>query len=496
MDLINYDIYEPRQRYPGRKGIYPVIEDFDKMFKNLSIKPMLANDLDLETDEGKQRFNDLVYTKYDGDVFSNVPACPCRKTSGGSRIHDNCIHCGYEVLPITEQTIEPIVWVRAPDEVPGFINLTIYRLLKARFTKSSFSVFDYILDPKYRPPKLNSKEERLIEAIVPTRGLVYFHKNFDEIMSKLCAIRHFVTAAKAASTMRFIDIHKHLIFCRYMPFPSKIGFIVEDVGDRTYVDPKMAPALDALICLGKVASAKRISLYDLESRIARSSNKLCTYYSGNEHLKIFDKKGVLRKLVYGVSPHFTFRTVITSNHKPHDHESLEIPWGSAVLTFKLHIANKLRKEKYTPNEILTLVYDNVLRTHHRIEKIFDELIAESPGGRGMMAGFTRFPSLKRGSTQGFYIDTIKRDPTQLSTSISVLTLVAPNADFDGDYMSGQLALDNVTARAFERLKPSTGFMDLKKVFGVSNHANIPAPVISTINARIEEGNDLSVPMGD
>jgi hypothetical protein len=63
-------------------------------------------------------------------------------------------------------------------------------------------------------------------------------------------------------------------------------------------------------------------------------------------------------------------------------------------------------------------------------------------------------------------------------------------------MSGQLAVDNVTARAFERLRPSTGFMDLKTVYGVSNHANIPAPVISTINARIEEGNDLSVPMGD
>lgn len=185
MDLIDYDIYEPRQRYPGRKGIYPIVEDFDKMFKELSIKPMLANDLDLETDEGKQKFNDLVYTKYDGDVFSNVPACPCRFTTGGSRIHDKCINCGYEVLPITEQTIEPIVWVRAPDEVPGFINLTIYRLLKTRFTKSAFSIFDYILDPKYRSPKFNSKEERLVEAIVPVRGIVYFHKNFREIMTKL-----------------------------------------------------------------------------------------------------------------------------------------------------------------------------------------------------------------------------------------------------------------------------------------------------------------------
>lgn len=495
-ELITYDIYEPRERYKGRRGIYPIIEDLDGIFRKLDVPPILANDLDLSTDAGKTRFNDLVYSRYDGDVFSNVPSCPCRKTKGGSRMNDKCRHCGFEVLPITEQTIEPIVWVRVPEGLPAFMNLTVYRCLKVRFTKSGFSVMDYLLDPKYRPPKLNSKEEVIVRNIAGGRGLAFFYHNFDRIMDGLCANRHFVTAAKGKSTQRFLDIHRRIVWCEYIPFPSKIGFIVEDVGERTYVDPKMAPALSALINLANVTSARRTSLTDLESRVARSINKLTTYYSNNEHLKIFDKKGILRKLVYGVSPHFTLRTVITSNHKPHDHESLETPWGASVLLLKLHIVNKLFKtEEYTPNEMLTLIYDNTLRTHPILERIFDELIAESPGGRGIPCTFTRFPSLKRGSTQFFYIDHIKRDPTQLSTSISVLCLVAPNADFDGDYMSLQLALDNATARAMARMKPSTGFMDFKKSFRVGNHAAIPAPVLSTINARLEEGDDLSIPMG-
>lgn len=71
-----------------------------------------------------------------------------------------------------------------------------------------------------------------------------------------------------------------------------------------------------------------------------------------------------------------------------------------------------------------------------------------------------------------------------------------NTTFDGDYMSGQLALDNITARALARMRPSTGFMDFKRAFRVSNHAAQPAPVLSTINARLEEGDELSVPMGD
>lgn len=496
MELITQDIKQPRQRYPNRKGIYPIIENFDEIFRRLDIQPVLANDLDLTTDAGKERFNDLVYTKYDGDVFSNVPTCPCRYTKGGSKIKKKCPKCGHLCLPITEQTIEPIVWVRVPDELPAFMNLTIYRLLRVRFTKSGFSLIDYMIDPKYRPPKLNSIEEEFAKQICPTRGMVYFHKNFDKIIAALCDIRHFVSASKGIGTMKFVEVHRKLIFCKYIPFPSKIGFIVEDVGDRKYVDPKMAPALNALISLANVTNGGRSAVRDMESRVARAISSLANYYSSNEHSKIFDKKGILRKLVYGVSPHFTFRTVITSNHKPHDHESLETPWGATILTLKLHLANKLLKEKYTPNEILTLIYDNTLRTHYKLEELIDILIAESPGGRGIPCGFTRFPSLKRGSTQRFYIDKVKRDPTALSTSISVLDLIAPNADFDGDYMTGQLCLDNSTTRAFDRMAPHTGIMDLKRPFRVGNHASIPAPVLSTINARLEEGDELSVPVED
>lgn len=496
-ELITYDITEPRPRYLGRKGIYPIIEDYDLLFKHLDVQPVLANDIDLETPQGKARFNEVVFSRHSGDVFSNVPSCVCRKTTGGSRVKDICPHCGFAVLPITEQPIEPIVWVRCPDGLPAFMNLTIYRLLRNRFMKPGFSTIDYLIDPKYQPAKSDSKEEVIIRNLVPTRGLTYFHDHFDEIMDKLCATRHFVELAKGVNTKRFLTLHRHLVFCQYLPFPSKIGFILEDVGDKTYVDPKMAPALSALINLANATGAKKISRSNLEVRIARSFLKLCQYYLSVEKTKIFDKKGVGRKLIYGVSPHFSFRTVITSLHKSHDHETLEMPWGAAVMTFKLHICAKLRAmKKFTPNEMLSLIYDNTLRTHSTLERIFDELIAESPDGRGIPCTFTRFPSLKRASTQYFYINHIKRDATQMSTSISVLTLKGPNADFDGDYMSGQLALDNQTARDLARMKPYTGFMDFKGAFRVSDHSAIPAPVLSTINHRLEEGDALSVPMGN
>lgn len=482
------DLHEPRLRYPGRKGIYPVVKDFDDMFRRLEIRPVLANTLDLTTELGREKFNTLVYSRYDGDVFSNIPACPCRVTTGTPRIDTSCKVCGYPVKPLTEQTIEPIIWVKAPDKIPGFMNLQIYRLLKARFTKSGFSPIDYLLDPKYTPPKSDSAEEAVVKRLITKRGITYFHDNFDEIMEGLCKSRLFLKANKAATTMRFINIHRKLIFCRYMPFPSKIGFIVENVGKQMFVDPKMGPALAALLSILGADATGSSTVRDVESRIARSAVKLDEYYRGYEGSKIFDKKGIYRKLVFGTSPHWVWRTVITPQFKPHEYNKLSWPWGTAVLTMKMHHASYLLDEDYTPNEIATLIYDNVLRTHYKLEELFDRMIAESPGGIGIPTKFTRFPSLMHGSTQLYWINEIKRDPTQLSTSLPLLTTAAFGADFDGDYMTGQLTLDNYTTDKYRRMEAHTGIMDLKHPFRVSNHANLPATVMSTWNARLEEGD--------
>lgn len=422
------DLWEPRLRYPGRKGIYPVVLDFDDMFRRLEIKPILANELDLETEVGRERFNRLVYSSYDGDVFTNIPACPCRVTKGTPRIGDRCPDCGYKVLPLTEQTIEPIIWVAAPPQIPAFINLQIYRLLKRQFTKSGFSIIDYLINPRYTPPKSDSAEEAIVSRLIERRGLGYFHDHFDEIMEGLCRSRPLIKAGKAEDVLGFLRQNRHLIFCKHIPFPSKIGFIVENVGEQTFVDPKMAPALNALLSLANAGTTGRGAVKDVESRIARSMLKLDEYYTSYEQTKIFDKKGINRKLVFGTSPHWVWRTVIAPQFKPHKYNSISMPWGTAVLTFKLHIASKLLDEDYTPNEISTLVYDNVLRTHYKLEELFDSFIAESPGGLGMPTKFTRFPSLMHGSTQVFNIDDVKRDPTQMSASLSVLALRAFNAD--------------------------------------------------------------------
>ena len=138
----------------------------------------------------------------------------------------------------------------------------------------------------------------------------------------------------------------------------------------------------------------------------------------------------MRKLIYGARPDWTYRAVISSNHGVHDYHCLELPWSLSVLLFQTHLSNKLLKRKFTPNEIKTLLYENTLRHHPILDGLFKELIEESKvdGNKGIPTTFARNPTLKRGSIERFFIDKIKEDPTVNTVSISVLALVAKNAD--------------------------------------------------------------------
>lgn len=415
-----------------RKGYYFTNVDYLDMFRRSRTEPLMLDELDTSTEQGRQRINSLVYSRYEGDVFSNVPSCDCGAIKGGARINVMCTQCHTECLPITERPIEPVIWIRAPSPVPAFIHLNIWRLLSIKFTVSGYNLLEHLTDPYYRPPVnippgVAELERHGIGS--KQRGLTYFHDHFDEIMDIVLSNRKILgkNPGKRQEIEQFIRKFRDVIFTPVLPFPSKIGFIVEDVGDRTYVDPQMNPIMDALNTLINIRKDNpNPSRALVESRVIRATVKACQFYRGHEQDKVFGKPGVMRKLVYGTSPHMTWRTVITSQHRPHLYDQLSLPWGASVLLFKMHLANKLLKENFTPNNILSLIYRNTLRTNPLIEKMLDELIEESPDPRGIPSVFTRFPSLKRGSSQRFFIGEIKKDPNLLSTSISVMCLRAPN----------------------------------------------------------------------
>lgn len=445
IELIDHALTEPRSRYPGRKGIFPEVVDFDRDFKRLNTTPIIVNNLDLTTEEGLNYFKNLIYSKHDGDVFKNIPSCPCGNLNHGHLTGEICTVCGQPCLAPTEQDLKPVLWMAGLDPVEYFLNPQVYMQLSAFFTKNGFNVIDYLCDPRYRPPKIDCLGEIAARELKVPIGLKTFRESFDEIMDTLMEGRVRINQGTRNVTFRFIqpkqipllraylDLVKDRIWVKHLPFPSKIGFVLEESGSKVYGDHDMAPALNALYSMANASNKpKPMTLKETESCMARAVKRLAEYHRKYEDDNLFEKYGIFRRLTYGFRPHWTYRTVITSNHGVHKRDELIMAWGVAIMTFKLHIANKLLKRGKSPNAIFSLIYDNTHRYHLTIDNIFDELIQESPGSRGFPTLFTRYPSLTHGSTQKFYISQIKKDPNDVSTSISPLNLVPLNADFDGD----------------------------------------------------------------
>ena len=68
--------------------------DVDKKFSELSFVPFIGNSFNLDSQEDKNKFNELVYTHYDGESLKLTPSCECGRIKAEYRIGELCDHCG------------------------------------------------------------------------------------------------------------------------------------------------------------------------------------------------------------------------------------------------------------------------------------------------------------------------------------------------------------------------------------------------------------------
>ncbi len=491
------------------KGIYFKIFDYERAYRSLSQEAIHVNDFDISLESERERLNSMIYTSYDGDTLSNVPRCDCGAIKGEDNIGVQCRECRTAVLPITEKPLESILWIKVPDGVPAFFNLTIWRILNKNLTYSGFSLLEYLTNVFYSPQVKEPHDKmRKLERLGIPRGYNNFVNNYEEIITALFKANLFPgNARRRKQILRFLQENRPVTFSSVLPFPSKMGFITETNNGKVSADHKMAPAIDAIwtiVGIYKKAKAKPTQEYAenynelgeptqlrKESRCVRAMCKLVEFYREFESETAFKKPGISRKLVYGTRPHWSFRAVITSRQKPHRYDGIDLPWSLSVLLFQHHLGNKLLKQRFTPNEIKALLYENTLRWHPHLASLFKELIEESRDGR-IMTTFGRNPTLKRGSVGFNGIEAVKDDPSDNTISISPLNLIDKNADFDGDALWGELAMDNYFADAFDPLAPYTGVMDLNHPFTVSRNVTLPPPLVATIVNWIIEGDRVSI----
>lgn len=415
------------------KGVYLDVIDFDGLFAMTSADALFVNDFDVNTVDGKQRLNDMLHVRYEGDTLDILPSCDCGEITGQYNVGIQCSNCRSEVMSVTERPLESVLWFRLPKGVKAFINPAIWVILSKAFRQSRFNLIEYLTNPTARVTKGAIVPLRRLKPYGIARGLNNFVENFDEIMEILFRVNPMKRTVQEREVLEeFIRRNREKVFCSYIPIPSRLTFIVENTATGVYADNTMRGAFDAIRTITSIeGSTLPVSQRVREIRTVKAISQMAEYYNTFIKTSLATKQGWIRKHVLGSRLHFTFRAVISSLSDNHDYDELHLPWSMSVMAFKHHLTSKLLRMGYTPNETIEFLYEHMLKYHPLLDQLFKELIGETTHGAGFPVLLSRNPTLQRGSVQRMRVTKIKTDPTINTISISVLCLVAPNADFDG-----------------------------------------------------------------
>lgn len=440
----------------------PLILKFNSMdeeFRRYQGPKIILNDLPAKTEADREYFLTLTRQTFNSDIVSVMPRCDCPDDIGLKGEHvlgEVCDICNTPVRRTIDENIESMLWFRQPAEIEKLISPIILIMLLKRFSKSKYSVIQWLIDRSYRPVVKMPAVVLRMQSIGIKRGYNYFVQNFDEIMKWLFSQPEFVHRKTSLSSIvdmleltdvdgdplrNLVTDKRDILFSEYLPIPNRSLLVLEKSALGIYGE---GTTFDIQNTLNTMLSIDR-DYYDQtliakENRTAKILLMLASYY-----LNIFDtnmspKPALLRKHVYGARGNHCFRAVITSHEGPHDHDEIHIPWCVASTVYQLHIIPRLLEGgvtrggipyRFTLNEAIGYMYGHVNRYSPILDELFENLIAQSKYN-GQIALLQRNPSLAQGSAQRVRITKVKKDPMDTTVSISDLVCAALNADYDGE----------------------------------------------------------------
>lgn len=421
---------------PSEWGLFQYVVDHDREFDLSPVEPIIVNQLPLDTVIGRDYLNSLLFTQYDNtDRLPALPSCECNNPAlqGEQHIGTVCPECNTPVCAPTERPLISNVWVEAPAGVTALINPIMWSVLAKTFTTSDVNILEWLILPSYQPKNDNIYALEVIRASGYRRGLNSFIENFDQLMELLLDGKTLnIKGADRTVLRHFIKMYRKVLFPKRLPIPNKVAFIMEKTPHLSYGDSKSVSAIDAVM---SIASIYKPNISDTqqvrENRAAKAVIQLCEYYVTQLQSTIGTKTGWGRKHVVGSRQDWSARCVISSITEAHHYEDVKFPWGLSVALFQEHIANYLLKEHYTPDQIRERIHRAIMTFDPGIHDILTDIIRTSPG-RGPAVLIQRNPTLSSKSAQLLTVVEVKTDPSDVTMGLSVLCLVAWNADFDGE----------------------------------------------------------------
>lgn len=417
-------------------GVHLSLVDFDHSFLTHSGRtPIIINDLPAFSESDNVKLNNLIYTTFSSDLLSNVPSCDCGEVIGEYNIGVMCHECNTPAQAVLDQDLDPLTWIRAPTGVKALINPVIWTMLCDKFKIGQFNFILWLCDTNYQTASNVQLSGSIlkalsdVEALGIQRGYNNFYEKFDEIIEKLFQVKQFRLRKGVKSELQqLLFENRSRIFCNYLPMPHRSLLVIEETSLGVYVDPITTGAIDAIRTLAGIDTELATHTVRVkENRTARAIEGLKGFYEETYKETMAAKEGVFRKHVFATRSHFSFRAVVSSITDAHNYDEIYIPWGIATSVFSLHLKNKLLKLGFSPNECILRINAAARTYDPLLDRLFKEIIAEAPNGKGINATLNRNPSLSRGSIQSVYISKVKTDPDIPTVSMSILIVKSLNA---------------------------------------------------------------------
>ena len=471
-------------------GIHLKVVNFDQLFATSQITPEIVNNIDVRSQAGLERLNQLIYTTYTDNSLELLPTCHCGILKGECNVGTKCSNCNTVCASVTERPLESLLWIAAPKGIHALINPTIWYILERYLYDGGVNVLEWLTNSKMVighsniPPTI-----RKLKHLEVPRGLNYFYTHFDDIMDLL--INKKVSTRKSLADrkelLEFITENRDCVFCKALPIPSKIAIIIEKTPMGAYADSTSSSVIEAIRTISDIGhSATRSNLAIIEAKTIKAIKQITHYYINFIKGNLSSKTGWFRKHLFGSRTHFSFRGVVSSITEPHDYRDIELPWSMSCMFFKMHLINKLKKMGYSALEANNYIMRNTLRYDPLLDQLFKEIIHEGVDNRVHIL-LNRNPTLTRGSIQKLRVSKVSTDPNINTIRLSVLILKAFNCDFDGDALNGLLLLSNDVIERSKRLEPHLYTLDVNSPRKISGFLALPAPIMSTIGNWINNG---------
>lgn len=404
--------------------------DCDKLFRGLKQPVIFINDIPNNTEADKERIRALTITRLNSDTISIVPSCACGATRGRYALGKKCPvpTCGDTVRSNIDDSIQSLLWFRAPEGVKALINPVILEMLNTYFSKSNYSAIQYLTDNLYSPNVRTPPEIEKLAGRGFKRDLNYFIDNFDAIIEALMEIFK-PTASKPYGPLRmFLTDHRHLVFPQQIPLLNKSMFIADKTNVGIYMENTIRTVLDAIY---HVVSIDK-DFYDrspavVVNRTARTLVRISTFC--NEYIvKNFQPKpGHMRRQMHGSRCIFSARAVVSSTTGDHKYDEVGIPWRIAMVVYQHHLMGMLMRHGYNYNGAYGYWLRHVNVYDKRLDKFLTQIFDEAPGGRGPAVIVHRNPTLQQGSMLRMF-GYLNRDTSNMTMLIPILSVVSMNCD--------------------------------------------------------------------